>query len=223
VEKRLPRGGAVNLPIWGQEFNKLRDEAYKAPTPSRLRNYTMARGMGFCESCGSPNACEVVSVAPENNPRSYIAVCPSCQDMTDNRLKVEWIEDHLADGKLLYVTAAVIFNSKGEVLVCQRSNSLWEFPGGKIDEGEDLITCLQREINEELAINLINITPFLLVDHDYGRVKLRLFSFRALLNTPAEEIHLNDHVAFEFMPLTALPLVELSQADIYIAQKLVEQ
>ncbi|MGH9783493.1 MAG: NUDIX domain-containing protein, partial [Terriglobia bacterium] len=54
------------------------------------------------------------------------------------------------------VVAALLFD-KGRVLICQRSPdgqfpSKWEFPGGKIEPGEDPKEALRRELFEELGI-----------------------------------------------------------------------
>src|SRR5262245_26536862 len=58
---------------------------------------------------------------------------------------------------LVHVTAGVIIRA-GQVLVCQRSASghhpgKWEFPGGKVEPGEDLAACMRRELEEELGID----------------------------------------------------------------------
>ncbi len=58
--------------------------------------------------------------------------------------------------KPILVTAGII--RKGDrILICQRHHSdayglQWEFPGGKVKDGEDLQTSLRRELEEELAI-----------------------------------------------------------------------
>ncbi|PLR89986.1 (deoxy)nucleoside triphosphate pyrophosphohydrolase [Bacillus sp. T33-2] len=58
--------------------------------------------------------------------------------------------------KSIKVVAAVIENDKQEILCALRSPkmlipNMWEFPGGKVEQGEDLSTALKREINEELG------------------------------------------------------------------------
>lgn len=55
-----------------------------------------------------------------------------------------------------HVVAAII-EQADKVLICQRHRDdrmplKWEFPGGKIEPGEDERTCLKRELQEELAI-----------------------------------------------------------------------
>ncbi len=50
-------------------------------------------------------------------------------------------------------TRALIFNEEQKLLTVQHHGSdFWSLPGGKIDEGEDLKTCLKREIFEELGV-----------------------------------------------------------------------
>ncbi len=57
----------------------------------------------------------------------------------------------------MITVAAGILTQGGRVLICQRKRSgafplQWEFPGGKVESGEDVQTCLRRELHEELAI-----------------------------------------------------------------------
>ena len=59
----------------------------------------------------------------------------------------------------ILVTAAII-ESAGKYLITQRLKNeksfpnLWEFPGGKVEPGEKLRICLEREIYEELGIEI---------------------------------------------------------------------
>jgi len=81
-----------------------------------------------------------------------------------------------------HVVAALIFKD-GKVLVCQRTRHQtmplkWEFPGGKIEPGEQPRDALRRELDEELGIDA-NIGPEVSrLRHEYpggGSVELRFF------------------------------------------------
>ncbi len=79
------------------------------------------------------------------------------------------------------VTAAVI--QRGElVLIAQRPmqgllGGLWEFPGGKVQQGEDLATCLRREIREELAAEITVGEPVGVYQHAYTHFRVTLHAF----------------------------------------------
>lgn len=62
----------------------------------------------------------------------------------------------MTEQKSILVTAGILIEG-GQVLICQRHHSdpygmQWEFPGGKVNEGEELKASLRRELAEELAI-----------------------------------------------------------------------
>jgi 8-oxo-dGTP diphosphatase len=62
----------------------------------------------------------------------------------------------MAKQKSILVTAGIVLEGE-RILICQRHHSdaygmQWEFPGGKVEEGEDLKACLRRELAEELRI-----------------------------------------------------------------------
>jgi 8-oxo-dGTP diphosphatase len=81
------------------------------------------------------------------------------------------------------VAAALIFKD-GKVLVCQRTRHQtmplkWEFPGGKIEEGEQPRDALRRELDEELGIDAHVGEEVARIRHDYpngGAVELRFFA-----------------------------------------------
>ncbi len=57
----------------------------------------------------------------------------------------------------MITVAAGILEQDGHILICQRKRSgafplQWEFPGGKVEAGEDARACLKRELREELTI-----------------------------------------------------------------------
>lgn len=60
---------------------------------------------------------------------------------------------------MIFVVAAVIERADRRFLICQRRHNdtsplKWEFPGGKVREGEALETALARELQEELSVRL---------------------------------------------------------------------
>lgn len=80
------------------------------------------------------------------------------------------------------VTAGVIWNDKGQILLAQRPldgmlGGLWEFPGGKVEPGETLEACLRRELQEELAIEVEVREPVGVVEHAYSHFRITLHAF----------------------------------------------
>jgi 8-oxo-dGTP diphosphatase len=83
------------------------------------------------------------------------------------------------------VVAALIVED-GKLLVCQRTRHQtmplkWEFPGGKIEEGEQPRDALRRELDEELGIMATIGDELARIQHEYpngGMVELRFFVVR---------------------------------------------
>ncbi len=83
------------------------------------------------------------------------------------------------------VVAGLIVN-QGKLLVCQRTRHQtmplkWEFPGGKIEEGEQPRSALRRELEEELGILATIGDEVKRIQHEYpngGMVELRFFIVR---------------------------------------------
>ncbi len=75
--------------------------------------------------------------------------------------------------KRIHVAAAVIRGADGRILIARRADSqhqggLWEFPGGKVEDGEAVELALARELNEELGIVVSAARPLIKVSHDYS-------------------------------------------------------
>ena len=84
---------------------------------------------------------------------------------------------------MLRVVAAVIHNPRGEILIARRplhkhQGGLWEFPGGKIEDGEEAAQALIRELQEELGITPTAFRPLLTVEHHYPDKSVRLEVWR---------------------------------------------
>src|SRR5215211_1608537 len=76
--------------------------------------------------------------------------------------------------KLLLVAACALVDADGRVLIAQRPPGkplagFWEFPGGKVEEGETPETSLIRELREELGIDTQSacLAPLSFASHNY--------------------------------------------------------
>lgn len=79
-----------------------------------------------------------------------------------------------APAKIVYVAAVVMVDRDGRVLLAKRPEGkklagLWEFPGGKIEEGETPEAALVRELEEELGIDTKTscLAPLTFASHSY--------------------------------------------------------
>ena len=85
----------------------------------------------------------------------------------------------------LEVAAAVILRADGKFLLAQRPAKkiyagYWEFPGGKIENGESAEQALKRELHEELGIDVKRAYSWITRDYDYAHAAVRLRFFRVL-------------------------------------------
>jgi len=89
-----------------------------------------------------------------------------------------------------HVTAGLVWKD-GKLLITMRPEGThlagyWEFPGGKQEPGESLESCLEREILEELAMEVKAVKHLLQIDHDYETksITLHLIQCDWLKGTP---------------------------------------
>jgi A/G-specific adenine glycosylase len=81
------------------------------------------------------------------------------------------------------VAAGIIYDPQGRILIAQRNvqdmlGGLWEFPGGKQKPDETLPQTLQRELREELAIEVAVDELFVVVKHAYTHFKMTMHTFK---------------------------------------------
>lgn len=91
----------------------------------------------------------------------------------------------MSAGTVIDVAAGLVFRD-GRLLITQRKPGshlagLWEFPGGKRNEGESWENCLRRELREELAIEVLVGRVFDEVTHAYPEKTVRLRFFMCTL------------------------------------------
>ena len=72
----------------------------------------------------------------------------------------------------VHVVAGALFDAQGRILIAQRPPGThmaggWEFPGGKLMSGEERYVGLQRELKEELGVDVLRAEPLIAYDHVY--------------------------------------------------------
>lgn len=86
---------------------------------------------------------------------------------------------------IVEVVAAVITRPDGQFLLTRRPggkvySGYWEFPGGKVEENESLLRALERELWEELGIQLRHAQPWITRIFTYAHATVRLHFFRVM-------------------------------------------
>ena len=118
--------------------------------------------------------------------------------------------------KQIHVVGAAIVRD-GLVLCAQRGHDgklpgLWEFPGGKIEQGESKQDALRREVTEELGCTVEVGREVTTTTHAYefGEVTLTTFYCRLLTGTPS----LTEHVSLKWLRPDELDALPWAPADV---------
>lgn len=119
---------------------------------------------------------------------------------------------------MIEVSAGIIRREDGKMLICQRGEGranahLWEFPGGKREQGEDAARCLSRELQEELGLQVTDIRS--VCENDWQGIHFTFLSCVAL-NEPVP----TEHEAVKFVSPRQLLEYSFCPADQMVARSL---
>jgi len=126
----------------------------------------------------------------------------------------------LNGNKHIYVACAII-EQDGLVLAAQRSAVMslplkWEFPGGKIDQGESPEECLRRELVEEMSVNIFVEKTLPPNTHKYESFEVTLYPH--ICSIVSGEITLHEHSAIAWLPPEKLYTLDWAEADLPVIQ-----
>ncbi|WP_206606351.1 (deoxy)nucleoside triphosphate pyrophosphohydrolase [Steroidobacter cummioxidans] len=117
---------------------------------------------------------------------------------------------------MIHVVAGALFDEQGRVLIAQRPPGKhmaggWEFPGGKLEPQELPIAGLQRELREELGVEVIEATQLIKYEHGYSdrRVLLDLWLVPRYTGEPRSV----EGQPLQWVTLDELETVGLLEAD----------
>lgn len=128
--------------------------------------------------------------------------------------------------KRIEVAVGIIFNSQGQVLVGQRLVKdayfqKWEFPGGKLEQGESVEAALARELKEELGITVKQSEEFMSLKHDYPDRQVRL-SVRLVQSYEGDVVGVEGQ-AVAWLELQDLLEIDFLQGNQLIVNKLLSR
>ena len=118
---------------------------------------------------------------------------------------------------MINVLCGIIQNQEGKIFIARRKPgksmaSKWEFPGGKLEEGETEQACLQRELLEELGMKVKVGEKLGVNEHHYPTFSIRLIAYQCEFISATYV--LTDHDAYAWVDLKELSSYELAEADI---------
>lgn len=127
--------------------------------------------------------------------------------------------------KTVHVAAGIIQRDGGEVLAIQRGygdmDGLWEFPGGKVENGETPAQACERELLEELQVRVTGLQDFYTLEYDYPSFHLSMNCFFCRLAEGEGESQRSDRQReLRWVPKQSLATLEWMPADIELVELL---
>lgn len=151
---------------------------------------------------------------------------PYNEKLNDSKNMPEAVE--ITDSKAAFmkeVTAAIIRDGD-KILICQRAADdecamLWEFPGGKRENGETLEECIIREIREELELDIRVLGIFTKSIYHFNNNEIYFTLYNAEII--GGELQRNVHNAVEWVTVEEIGEYDFMPADIGFVEKILKE
>ncbi len=134
----------------------------------------------------------------------------------------------MKDKKILphYCVVAGVIRRDAQVLIAQRPphgllGGLWEFPGGKINTGEELHEALIRELKEELDIHVYLFKALGIYRHAFTHFRITLHAFECKLEKNIDP-YAREHQAFNWVQPKYLLNYPMGKVDRQISKDLLQ-
>ena len=115
----------------------------------------------------------------------------------------------------------------GKVFLAKRQNvgdmgGRWEFPGGKIDEGEDFVTAIRREMNEEFGVDVEVFDRLCQVTFEHKGKLCYVDAFKVRLEEDglSRRFTLTEHTDYRWEDFSNIPSLNFVDSDMKIYEKL---
>ena len=123
-------------------------------------------------------------------------------------------ENSVAEGQRTHTEVAVgiLFREDGAMLLSTRPPGkpyagYWEFPGGKLEQGETVVQALRREMVEELGVTIGDATVWKVTEHDYPHALVRLHWCKVFVWSGDFEMREGQTMAWQQLPLDVQPVL----------------
>lgn len=119
-----------------------------------------------------------------------------------------------------YEVVAAVIEYEDKILCMQRGKAKFEytsykfeFPGGKVEAGEENYVALSRELREEMDLDVaVGEKDYLLtVDHTYPDFAITMQAYLCKVDTP--DFVMKEHVDFKWLPVGELDTLDWAEAD----------
>lgn len=113
---------------------------------------------------------------------------------------------------MIEVVCGVIQDNFGKILITQRGGreycGKWEFPGGKIEPHETIFESIQREIMEELKLNITPVKK--IISYPYKKFNLQFIYCKAMKEKPV----LTEHLDYKWIDFSELVNFDFLEGDV---------
>jgi 8-oxo-dGTP diphosphatase len=116
------------------------------------------------------------------------------------------------DRKVVDVAVGVLIRPNGDFLLTSRPpgkvyEGYWEFPGGKLEQGESVEAALRRELQEEIGVTIAAVHPWKVEMVDYPHALVRLNFCKVFEWTGELHMHEGQSYAWQSLPVSVAPVL----------------